>query len=247
MTSPNQLSFLPDDYLERKAQRRTNAICAGLFLVVMVAIGAAFTFSERSNRDVDKSYDFKLKEFTAEAKRIEQAEQMQEKQRTMARQAELAASLLEKVPRSFILAEITNAMPPGVSLIEFTLESKRRNPPPPSASRGPAFEQRKASDIVKKATADANANAPSAEVKVYDVMMRIVGIAQTDVQVAALIRKLSQSKMLKDVNLVITDVYEKTDGEPLRTFTIECGLDPNAEVQQTDTNKTAAVELQPKS
>ena len=46
--SPNELSFLPDDYLERKAQRRTNAICAVLFLVVMCAIGSAFTYTERS-------------------------------------------------------------------------------------------------------------------------------------------------------------------------------------------------------
>src|SRR3954466_7601801 len=107
--SPNQLSFLPDNYLERKAQRRTNVLCAGLFLVVLVGIGSTFSFSERLNRDIDRTYDAKLKEFTGEAKRIHQAEKMQEKQRTMARQAELAASLLEKVPRSFLLAEITNA------------------------------------------------------------------------------------------------------------------------------------------
>src|SRR3954470_8223384 len=141
MSSPNELSFLPDDYLERKAQRRTNAICAGLFLVTLTAIGGTFHFSERSNRDVDKTYDVKLREFTAEAKRIQQAEQMQEKQRTMARQAELAASLLEKVPRSFILADITNAMPRGVSLMDFSLDSKRKNSPPPTAPGSTAFEQ----------------------------------------------------------------------------------------------------------
>ena len=107
MASPNDLSFLPDDYLERKAQRRTNLICAGLFLVTLTAIGGTFHYSERSNREVERNYDKKLKEFTAEAQRIQQADQMQEKQRTMARQAELAASLLEKVPRSFILALCT--------------------------------------------------------------------------------------------------------------------------------------------
>ena len=53
-----------------------------------------------------------------------QVQQMQEKQRTMAHQAELTASLLEKVPRSFILAEITNGMPGGVSLLDFQLEAR---------------------------------------------------------------------------------------------------------------------------
>ena len=34
MGAPNELSFLPDDYLERKARRRTNAICAVLFFFI---------------------------------------------------------------------------------------------------------------------------------------------------------------------------------------------------------------------
>jgi hypothetical protein len=185
MASPNDLSFLPDDYLERKGQRRTNVICAGLFLITLTAIGGTFHFSERSNRDVERTYDSKLKEFTAEAQRIKQAEQMQEKQRTMARQAELAASLLEKVPRSFLLAEVTNAMPPGVSLMDFVLESKRRQMAPVASGRsGTAFEQRKQSDAQKKAAAEAAAmNQQLAEMKVYDVGMKMTGIAPTDVQV----------------------------------------------------------------
>lgn len=246
MSSPNELSFLPDDYLERKSQRRTNAICAGLFLVTLVAIGSTFHFSERSNRDVDKTYDAKLREFTAEAKRIQQAEQMQEKQRTMARQAELAASLLEKVPRSFILAEITNAMPPGVSLMDFVLESKKRNTAPPSMVGATAFEQRKATEAQKKANAAAAAaNQQIADMKIYDVGMKMTGIAPTDVQVAQFIRKLNGSRLLKDVNMVITDEFTQ-DGEPMRKFVVECTLDPNAEVQPGENNKTAATEIQVK-
>ena len=53
MNTPNQLSFLPDDYLHRKAQRRSNLICAGLFVIVMSAIGTAFTYSERAIKKVE--------------------------------------------------------------------------------------------------------------------------------------------------------------------------------------------------
>ena len=87
MNSPNQLSFLPDDYLERKAQRRTNAICAVLFLVVMVTIGSAFTITERSLRTIEKEHARVEQQYTEAAKRIAEVQQMQEKQRTMARQA----------------------------------------------------------------------------------------------------------------------------------------------------------------
>ena len=56
MGSPNQLSFLPDDYLERKAARRTNAICAVLFLVVIGGVGSVFTISENATKAIDKQF-----------------------------------------------------------------------------------------------------------------------------------------------------------------------------------------------
>lgn len=250
MSSPNQLSFLPDDYLERKAQRRTNVICAGLFLIVMIAIGSAFTVSERSTRDIDQRHEAKEREFTAEARRIQQAEKMQEKQRTMSRQAELAASLLEKVPRSFLLAEFTNALPPGVSLVDLVMESKTKNAAasnklPPGTPSATAFQQRQAATAAKKTGGKDSTDAAAAqqpEVKAYDVSLKVTGIAYTDVQVAQFIRKLNESKMLSEVNLLITDQFDK-DGEQLRKFQIECKLDPRAEITPGDSNKTVAVEL----
>src|SRR5256885_8539904 len=110
MSSPNQLSFLPDDYLERKAQRRTNVICAVLFVVVLVAIASAFTITERTNHAVERRHAEMEKQYAEAAKRLEQVNQMQEKQKRMAHQAELTASLLEKVPRTHLLAEITNSL-----------------------------------------------------------------------------------------------------------------------------------------
>src|SRR4051812_26453595 len=125
MAAPNELSFLPDDYLERKQRRRTNAICAVLFTVVLGGLGGTFYVNDRVNREIDKQYnEVVLTQYTDAAKKIEQVQAMQEKQRTMAHQAELTASLLEKVPRSYLLAELTNDMPPGVSLLDFALEAR---------------------------------------------------------------------------------------------------------------------------
>src|SRR5437773_11913287 len=84
MAAPNELSFLPDDYLERKQRRRTNAICAVLFGVVISSIGGAFTVTERSMREIEKQYADTEKTYTDAAKRIDQVEQMQEKQPTKA-------------------------------------------------------------------------------------------------------------------------------------------------------------------
>jgi Tfp pilus assembly protein PilN len=229
MASPNELSFLPDDYLERKAQRRTNAICAVLFLVVIAVIGSAFSYTDRSVRDLEKEHEQVDQEYTEAAKRIDLVKELEEKQRRMATQAELAASLLEKVPRSFVLAEITNALPNGVSLLDLNLESHLRSQP--AAPPRTAFD-------AKRGDAGKPVEAP----KLYDVTLRVSGVAYTDVQVAQFITKLNQSKMLNDVNLVISDEF-KQDDQQLRRFQVEATLDPNADVQSQKTS-TAAVELQ---
>src|SRR5690606_27271743 len=103
MNAPNQLSFLPDDYLARKAQRRSNFVCCMLFLIVMTAIGVAFVVTEKSVAADREQSALVNKEYAAEAKRIALVQELERKRQTMAQQAELAASLLEKVPRSFIL------------------------------------------------------------------------------------------------------------------------------------------------
>src|SRR5438034_10548511 len=136
MSSPNQLSFLPEDYLETKRQRRTNVICAGLFLIVMTGVGASFTWVERSLRTAEKDNTETGKRFAEAASRIEQEKQMEEKQAKMNAQAELTASLLEKVPRSVLLAELTNAKPKGLSFLDLALDSKLRAAGPSAPSGG---------------------------------------------------------------------------------------------------------------
>ncbi len=226
MASPNQLSFLPDDYLERKAQRRTNVICAGLFIVVMIAIGSAFSITERSMKQIEAQHVAVEQEYTEAAKRIEQVQRMQDKQRTMAHQAELTASLLEKVPRSFLLADITNSMPSGVSLLDFTMDTRTEMIP---------VKQEKKNTI--SAPDPANPPPPPQMQRVSNVTMKMTGIAGTDVQVAQFITKLNQSRLLKDVNLLISDEHVQ-DGEKMRRFQIEATLDPKAEI--TPSEKAAA-------
>jgi Tfp pilus assembly protein PilN len=244
MKAPNQLSFLPDDYLERKAQRRTNAICATLFLVVMVMIGTAFTFTERSMRAVERDHADVERQYTEAARRIQQVQQMQDKQRTMAIQAELTSSLLEKVPRSFLLAEVTNAMPTGVSLLDLALESKKRAAPKDGGGSKSTFEQKKSTPApARKKPGDGGAL--GAEPRIYDVYVRVTGVAATDVQVAQFISRLNVSKLLRDVNLVISDEYKSGD-EQLRRFQIEMTVNPDAEVSSLEKPKVTAVELQAK-
>ena len=238
MAAPNELSFLPDDYLERKGRRRANAVCAALSVVVMGAIGSAFWLTERTMSEVEARAAKVDKDFTEAARSIEQVNKMKAQQRKIVHQAELAASLVERVPRSNLLAEFTNSLPPGTSLLDLSLESRVR------VVAAPAADPRAA----KKKTASGNsvntAPPPPAPVQ-YDVFIKLTGIADSDVQVAQFMAKLSACDLVKDVNLVITDVFKKSDRE-MRRVQIEMVQNPTAEVKDEARSNAAVTALETK-
>lgn len=242
MTSPNQLSFLPDDYLVRKQQRRTNIICAVLFLIVLVTIGITFAITEQNARELDKRDAETLARYAEAARTIEQARQIEQKQKRMAHQAELAASLLEKIPRGNILAELTNRLPAGVSLLDFSLTSRVRKQAEPAAVTATKFEK-KAAD--KKTKAKEKAAPPLVQPKRYDVSLKLTGVAYTDSQVAQYINQLATSPLFRDVNLILVEEYKMQD-EKVRRFQIEMNLNPDARPAHIGSDtRTAAVELEP--
>lgn len=236
--SPNQLSFLPDDYLERKASRRANLVCGTLSILVIGAIGSAFYLKERSMRDINARAAEVDKDYATAAERIEQVQTLHAKQRQIVQHAELAAALVERVPRSNILAEFTNCMPPGASLLELLMDSRPRVS---AAPVGTAFEQKKAALEARQRGAVAAPAPPK-----LDVYLKITGVAENDVQVSEFITKLNDSRFLKDVNLVVSEVYQQDKAGALRRFQIEMMLNPNAEVREAAgaDGKTAAVEVE---
>jgi Tfp pilus assembly protein PilN len=230
MAAPNELSFLPDDYLERKGRRRANAVCAALSVVVMGAIASAFWLTERTMSDVEARAAKVDAAFTEAARSIEQVNKMKAQQRKIVHQAELAASLVEKVPRSNILAAFTNALPPGTSLLDLSLESRVKAAP--VAPVDPRANKKKNNNNGGK---DPNAAPPPPAPVQYDVHIKLTGIADSDVQVAEFMSKLTACPLVKDVNLVITDVFKQSDRE-MRKFQIEMVQHPQAEVKDEARN-----------
>lgn len=242
MTAPNELSFLPDDYLEQKWKRRANVVCALLALLTAGVIGAGFYWMRTHHNKIEAHFQDVDTQYVDAARKIEQVKKMHEQQREVVQHAELAAALVEKVPRSNILAEITNSLPPGVSLVDLDMTSRVRVASTPVG--GSSFEQHKAAIQGQNNESSLAAKPPQ-----YDVNLKIGGIAQNDSQVAQLISRLSHSNLFQDVNLIVTDSWVNPKSDPqksddsrevLRRWQIEMALNPQAEVRD---DKTAAIEL----
>ncbi len=177
-------------------------------VIVMGTIGTAFAVCERSMRGLDTAAAEVDRQYDDAAVRIGQVQKLHNVQKQLVQHAELAATLVERVPRTNLLAEMTNALPNGTSLLEFSMDSTAR--PAAAVQNG---EAKKVDDR-----------------PVFDVKMRLAGIADNDIQVAQFINRLNHSKLFKDVNLVITDSFVQ-DKVSLRRFQIEMMLNPDAEIR----------------
>jgi hypothetical protein len=241
MSATNELSFLPEDYLEKKYMRRAIVLC--VVLLILAGCGTFYWWKITSKRHarVQAEFDEVNNSYVDAARKIEQVKRMHEQQREVVHHAELAASLVERVPRSNMLAEITNALPVGVSLFDFSMAAAAHNDSAPSTS----FAMHKAAIEAKQQNSDAlglGTKPPQ-----FDITVKMTGIAHDDIQVAQLISRLSHDKMFADVNLIVTDNYTvqrgdgATKGETVRRWQLEMMINPLAEVR--DDLKTAAVEV----
>src|SRR5262245_59000509 len=117
-------SFLPEDYLLRKKERRSNMIALTLFCVVMFGASGGFLMTNRQWTDVAARQAKINAEYTAESKKIDEFNALEAQRKEMLEKAEITAALIEHVPRSILLAEIINRMPEQLNLTDLKLSGK---------------------------------------------------------------------------------------------------------------------------
>ena len=212
--------FLPEDYVELKTQRRTNLLWALIFLIVAGGIGWAYFIAQNKiqrARDMNAEVN---RQFAAAAKPIEEFKLMQAEQQRLNQKAELVGSLLERVNRSFILAQLTNCLPQSVYLSEAELNGK---PETDNTQAKTAYDRAKAAGSPKPI--------------IYNVTMKVKGLAYTNTQVSDYMSNLEKCGLFSDV--VFVQAVETTYKEvKLREFQLELTLDPNAD------SRTAAEALE---
>lgn len=224
MSKNKDLSFLPTDYVERRIEQRTNLICLTLFGVVIAGVIGAKVVSLRHANEVKQQRAEINAEFADAAARIEKLNTLQRSKDQMLRKAQVTGRLLEPMPRTFLLADLINRMPPTLSLFELELESKVDKSVLPVINRSKAAMKNKGKSKTDKA-------AEPEPVPQYIVTLKLVGVAPTDVQVAQYMSALSRSELLSDVNLRFSE-ESKIEDSTMRKFHIDMTLNTDADVRQ---------------
>jgi len=227
------INFVPDDYVQNNESRRTNVMYLILLLIMMAVLGGSFVTIKMRQRALNAKEQVINSKLEDAEVAIRQYEQLQMKRRAMMKTALTTAELLEPVPRSVLLASLTNNLPPGVSLIRLNMIQKE--PKRTAITAKAAVAVNTAMNKYQRAQAG---NISKTELvisreKLLETHIDIEGIAPSDRQVAAYIQSLSSSSILDDVALVESKEY-KIDDVTLRQFKLKAMLAKNAHLTKED-------------
>ncbi len=221
------INLLPDDFLRQRVQRRANLVCIALFAVVMAGVFGAAVVADRSTKRTTQNRDKTNAKYAKYAERLAQIQQLEAKKLEKIEKAKATASLLERVPRSFVLASVTQALPRHASLSEFSLKPIRKKVTRKSAGNGSKFAKAKGKKRKK---------GRSSTVIQLATQITMTGFASTDMQVGEFIGNLRNCPIFTYVNLLYTakeEIRSKNKGEPstfVREFVITMELRSDIDV-----------------
>jgi Tfp pilus assembly protein PilN len=231
-------SFLPEDYVARKVELRANLLCLSLFGVVMFGVVAAFFVTNRQWLNVRQEQEAITVQYTEQAAKIEQLKELETQKASMIAKAEVTTALIEKVPRSVLMAELITRMPREITLLDLELTSKRIkeavSKPAPGTKPGtqPKIKSIGGPGVVAPTPGQTPAEPAANKVKPprFEYKLKITGVAKVNNDIADYMAGLQDCTLLQNVEL--KHIKTKTiDKVALREFIIEAVIRPDADAR----------------
>jgi Fimbrial assembly protein (PilN) len=215
----SNINFVPDDYVQSNESRRANLMCLVLFSVVMAALGGSFVTIKIRQKACGAEESLVNAKMARMQEAIQKFEELQVRRKEMMKTALTTAELLEPVPRSVLLASLTNNLPAGVSLVDLTVLQKD-----PGASKG-GRNRKSSGNRYKTAqrSSDGKSDAKLSAEQRLVTHMDIQGMAPSDLQVADYIERLGNSILLDHIALV-ESAEKVVDGTSFRHFKLTAML-----------------------
>jgi len=233
-------SFLPEDYVQKKNELRTNFITLTLFGVVMFAVVGAFFVTNRRWQSVREQQLAINDQYQHEAQKIDQLKALEAQRQAMLEKAEITTALIEKVPRSVLLAELITRMPSDLTILDLKLQSKRIEPPKPQAT--PDKKVKTLASSQGKGQAAAKTEKPPEKEPVraprFDFTLNLEGVAGVNNDISDYLSSLKNCSLLDRLELPYIQVTN-IDNVELRKFSIQAGIAPSADARSMTATEVA--------
>ncbi len=235
------MSFLPEDYLEKKIARRTNIIFVALFSLMLITVLGADFVSRQQSLKIRDDLSAKNQQFEKMRKQFEEIESLEAEKSRMKQIANVTATLKDNVLKSNVFSELINNMPSSLRLDKLQLETKAdktRTAPAPKT----AMQREKA----RRASAKKGSTGPQIRVVPTVVDLSLTGFAPNDVAISDYIGALNSHPLFRRVNLQFTE--ESKDGEEIsRKFTVDFQLDPDFDPDKFEPLRSTRLQADPTS
>lgn len=230
--SDNAASFLPEDYVQAKAEHRASFLAVLMFTVVMFCVVSAFLITNRRWEAVRAQQEEVNTAYKAQAKDIKQLEELEAQRAELVEKAEVTTALIERVPRSVLMAELALSLPAQITLQELQIVSKRVKESVVPADKG-QVKSLSRSARVSKSNAKTQAPKPKVIPPRFEFSLGLVGTSTTNAAVADYLSALRKSPLLESADFeYIQDTV--VDGRDLRKFKIVATLRTDVSAEDVD-------------
>lgn len=227
------INFVPDDYIQQRQSNRANSLYLILLIAVLCGIGATFSVLKMRQRSVQAELAQLSRQLTQAKDQIAKLEELKSKNKTRLNVMMMTASLIEQVPRSVLLACLTNNLPAGVSLTTLEMKEKEK-PKTPTAALTKSGTAKKPAAAGKTGSTPAKIelDLPSAPPE-PEVTLMIQGLAPSDIEVANYIANLNESILFDQVQLVQSEERD-VEGIKFREFRLAARIRPELKLTRKD-------------
>lgn len=241
-------SFLPEDYLQQKAERRTVFLMLALCVLVFGGVIAAFFVTNQQWNDV-RYYTKQINiRYQASASAIEQLKKVEDQKATLIEKAELTTALLERVPKSILFAEIINRMPKKMTLLQVELVSQRLDRPVNVRQKRVAAAPDKGKSMVTSKSRSAKTRSkpepdtPPVMAPRFETRIVVIGVAPGHSEVAKFVSELQKCELLSSVELRFSEVTMIKDRE-VNKFRLEATIPTDADARRMVVLETPRMDI----
>jgi len=198
------VNLLPHDHIMARTQKRVFRACLMLCPVMMAGIAVAALVSKNTCHRTMGVLQQTIRANEEALELLGRLQRSEARRSAVLGQAEGSAALLDKAPRSHVLAIVTNCLPEHTSLTRFELDAASRTAQGPSAA------------------------GPHGKVAARGDQMRVAGLATSNEAIGTYVSNLSRKSLFATVDLLFNQ--EKANDKGVREFQVLLELKPGADV-----------------